>query len=197
MAVLFFRGKIKFEKNSSSIPWIVVSCILPILYIGLIYFIGQQLFDHKIQTLSLTFLSSLPLILISSFFEEIGWRGFLFSTLQKIGWFKINLLIGILWAIWHYPAIFTGNYTIASPLIFGVFIFTINIILLSFIFGWFRQKTGGIIAPTLIHTFHNLSYSYWAGKNDLSILSESGLVLTIVLLLAIIVLQAWKKPQPA
>ena len=197
VAFLIFRGKIKFEKNNSAIPWIIVGCFLPILYIGLVYLIGWQFLDHKIEPLPLTFLSSLPLVLLASFFEEIGWRGYLFTTLQKIGWLKMNLIIGILWSAWHLPAILTGSYEMASPLVLGITIFTLNVILLSFIFGWFRQKTAGIIAPTLIHAFHNLGYAYWAGKNDLPILGESGLLLTVVLLLVIIILQAWKEPISA
>ena len=197
IAFLLFRGKVRFEKNSSAVPWIIVGCFLPIIYIGLIYLIGWQFFDHKIEPLSLTFLSSLPLVILASFFEELGWRGYLFSILQKSGWLKMNLIIGIFWAAWHLPAILTGSYDISSPLVLGIFIFTINVILLSFIFGWFRQKTAGIIAPTLIHTFHNLGYAYWAGKNDLPVLGESGLVLTVVLLLVIIILQAWKEPISA
>ncbi len=197
VAFLFFRGTVRFEKNSSAIPWIIIGCFLPILYIGLVYLIGWQIFDHKIETLSLTFLSSLPLVLLASFFEEIGWRGYLFSTLQKISWLKMNLIIGILWSAWHLPAILTGSYDMSSPLVLGIFIFTINVILLSFILVWFRQKTAGILAPTLIHTFHNLGYAYWAGKNDVSSLGERWFVLTVVLLLVIVILQAWKEPISA
>src|SRR3989338_7199180 len=129
IAFLLFRGKVRFEKNSSAVPWIIVGCFLPIIYIGLIYLIGWQFFDHKIEPLSLTFLSSI---------------------LQKSGWLKMNLIIGIFWAAWHLPAILTGSYDISSPLVLGIFIFTINVILLSFIFCLFLQKTAGIIAPTLI-----------------------------------------------
>jgi len=194
VAFLLFRGKVKFETNRSAVPWTIVGCFLPISYIGLVYLIGWKLFDNKIEPLSLTFLSSLPFILVASFFEEIGWRGYLFDTLRKFGWIKTNFIIGILWSTWHLPAILTGSYQTSSPLIIGILIFTINVILLSFVFGWFRQKTDGIIAPTVIHTFHNLGYAYWTGKNDLPILSESGLILTIVLLLVIVILQAWEKP---
>jgi membrane protease YdiL (CAAX protease family) len=155
------------------------------------------MFGHKIEPLSLTFLCSLPLVLVASFFEEVGWRGYLFNLLQKISWLKMNFIIGLLWSVWHLPAILAGSYDLTSPLIIGVLIFTINVILLSFIFGWFRQKTAGIIAPTVIHAFHNLGYTYWAGKNDLSILGESGLILMFTLLLVIVILQAWKEPISA
>lgn len=195
VAFVLCRGKIGFEKNSSLLPWMVFGCLLPIFYIGLVYLIGWQFFDHRIEPLPLTFLSSFPLVLLASFFEEVGWRGYLFNILQEIGWLKMNLTVGILWSAWHLPAILTGNYDISSPLLLGILIFTINVILLSFIFAWFRQKTGGIIAPTLIHTFHNLGYAYWAGKNDLSALGESGFVLTVVLLLVVAILQAWKEPK--
>jgi len=197
VSFLLFKGKVQFEKNSSAIVWIAIGCFLPVLYVGLVYLIGWQMFGYKIEPISLTFLSSFPLVLIASCFEEIGWRGYLFNALQKIGWLKMNFIIGLLWSAWHLPAILIDSYEMASPLIFGVLIFTINVILLSFVFSWFRQKTAGIIAPTLIHAFHNLGYAYWAGKNNVSILGESGLILTVVLLLAIVILQAWKEPISA
>ena len=197
IAVFLFRGSssIKFERHKSTLKWLLLSIILPIIYLGLVYLIGWQFFEYQPQWITLSVLAIIPIKLASSFLEEVGWRAYLFSLLKNKGWIYMNLVIGIIWAIWHYPAIFSGSYEISSPLALGVTIFTFNVILLSFIFGWVRQKTGGIIAPTLIHASHNLMYAILASQNNLAILSESGLVLTAILLLTICILKAWKKPE--
>lgn len=195
IAALLYKSKPPFEKKFTILAWLICAAILPLLYVSIVYLIGWSVLDYPLKNISLSFATTTPLIFISAFFEETGWRGFLFKTLEKQSWVKMNLIIGLCWAIWHYPSIFSGNYNTASPLIVGVIIFTLNVILLSFIIAWFRQKTGGILAPTLLHTFHNFAYHAWTTNNDISTLSESGIVLSFVLLTCIIAIKAWKKPQ--
>lgn len=174
IAVVIWNGlkSLTFEKTSKVIPWLMLAIALPFLY-SLV--LGRQDLNW----------SAVILILLAAFFEEIGWRGFLFKTLEKVGWIKMNFIIGLLWAAWHLPAIFTHNYLMTSPLVLSLPFFFINVILLSFIFGWFRQKTGGLWASILLHTSHNFF---------VNTVSESQWSLTFVLLVIIGILQAWRKP---
>ncbi|HEX7350513.1 CPBP family intramembrane glutamic endopeptidase [Brachybacterium sp.] len=54
-------------------------------------------------------LLAVPVILVmQSVFaigEEAGWRGWLHSTLEPLGFWRMSLLIGALWALWHLPIV--------------------------------------------------------------------------------------------
>jgi len=54
-------------------------------------------------------LLAVPVILVmQSVFaigEEAGWRGWLHSTLDHLGFWRMSLLIGALWALWHLPIV--------------------------------------------------------------------------------------------
>lgn len=177
-----------FEKKRQTIPWLLLAILIPLFYSLSVL----NLFSASGITIFALSLLQLPLILTGAFFEEIGWRGFLFKELEKFGWIKMNITIGLLWAAWHLPAILTNHYSIVTPLPIGLFFFFINLILLSFLFGWFRQKTSGILAPIFLHTFHNLAYA----GNDYLYLGESSVGLTLVLLLVFMLFKAWKKSTP-
>ncbi len=173
VAVALWGGlsTIYFEKTLKAIPWMLLAVALPFLYS-----FGWTREFPGAAPLVITF--------VAAFFEEIGWRGFLFKELEKFGWLKMNLIIGLMWAVWHLPAILTNNYPIASPFGVGLLFFFVNVILLSFLFGWFRQKTGGLWAPVLLHTFHNLIY----GSN------EGNWKFSLILIVILLIFQIWKKP---
>jgi membrane protease YdiL (CAAX protease family) len=90
--------------------------------------------------------------------EEIGWRGLLVPELAKTTSFARTALIsGIIWAIWHWPLILSGEYnSIDTPVWFGLICFTIMVIGINFAFAWLRLKSGSIWGPVLLHAAHNL-----------------------------------------
>jgi len=102
----------------------------------------------------------------------------------------MNLLTSLFWTLWHFPAIFYGGYAVSQPTWLGVVLFCINLILASFILGWLRQKTGGVIAPTLVHTANNIGM-VMTGVSGI-ILGETGLLLTLLLLIFLLYTKAWK-----
>ena len=81
------------------------------------------------------------MILIGGGQEEIGWRGYAMSRLEdSLGLWLGNLLLGIIWAVWHIPLWFIAGMN--QPYMhFGGFL--LNTIGYSYIFSWFMALSGG------------------------------------------------------
>jgi membrane protease YdiL (CAAX protease family) len=130
---------------------------------------------------------------IFTFGEELGWRGFLYNETKKLGYFKSNLLIGVIWGIWHAPIIIQGHNYPEHP-VEGVFMMMMFCIPVSFIMSWLRLKTNSVLGPTFFHGMINasgsglmmLSYEY----NDLvgSIAGLAGVITTSVIAISIVIL---------
>jgi membrane protease YdiL (CAAX protease family) len=89
--------------------------------------------------------------------EEIGWRGFLFPSLFKMGGATSAILIsGMIWALWHYPGIIGSNYNSGGPLWLALLCFTWMVISGAAIFGWLRVKSGSVWPAAIAHGSHNL-----------------------------------------
>jgi membrane protease YdiL (CAAX protease family) len=89
--------------------------------------------------------------------EEIGWRGFLFPSLLKLGGPAGAILIsGLIWALWHYPGILGSNYNSGGPAWVALVCFTWMVISGGAIFGWLRVKSGSVWPAAIAHGSHNL-----------------------------------------
>jgi membrane protease YdiL (CAAX protease family) len=97
------------------------------------------------------------LSLVTALGEEIGWRGFLVPELYKMTSFtKTSIIIGIIWAVWHYPGIlYTGYYSGDKPW-YAIPCFTLMVIGLSFIMSWLRLKSGSLWTAAILHASHNI-----------------------------------------
>jgi len=102
----------------------------------------------------LTFLNNF----ITSGMEEIGWRGYAFSELRKKDdAYRVSIIIGIFWAVWHYPYMIYINY-MTGPFLtaFALFGFTVTIIGGSVIFSWIYANTKSLLIMILFHAFQNV-----------------------------------------
>ena len=89
--------------------------------------------------------------------EEIGWRGFLVPELaKKMGYTGVSLTTGLIWGLWHYPLLVFGSYNNGTPAWYGLICFTVSITAVSFIFTWYRMKSGSLWTGVLLHASHNL-----------------------------------------
>lgn len=92
--------------------------------------------------------------------EEFGWRGYALDRLQlRHTAFTSSVILGFMWAVWHFPLNFASGtgpqYSQALPLFIGS---AITIILLSILFTWIYNNTGrSIFATLLFHASLNLS----------------------------------------
>ncbi len=82
--------------------------------------------------------------------EELGWRGFLLRELLPLGQWKAILISGVIWGIWHAPAVMQGLNYPGYPVL-GVFMMIIFCVLLGAIFSWLYLNTASPWAPALAH----------------------------------------------
>lgn len=89
--------------------------------------------------------------------EELGWRGFLAPELARsLGFTASALVVGSIWALWHYPLILIGGYRSGAPVGYGLVCFTIMVIGVSFPLAWLRLRSGSVWTAMLLHASHNL-----------------------------------------
>ena len=94
------------------------------------------------------------------FGEEFGWRGYLLPKLMPLGGRKAVLLVGIIWAIWHWPAIFMGyeygfdywGAPVVGPLLFVVITFFFSTFL-----SWLTLRSGSVWPAAFGHGVINIS----------------------------------------
>lgn len=82
----------------------------------------------------------LVMVLIGGGQEELGWRGYILDPMEeRMGPWLANLVLGLVWAVWHLPLFFSPG-TSQSYINFGGFLMlTVGY---SYIFSWLRQLSG-------------------------------------------------------
>ncbi len=89
--------------------------------------------------------------------EELGWRGFLVPQLAKLTSFsKTSLIVGGVWAVWHFPAILLTDYNIGVPAWCAIPCFTVCVLGISFVMAWLRLKSRSVWPCAILHTVHNM-----------------------------------------
>jgi len=88
--------------------------------------------------------------------EELGWRGFLLPRLMPLGQWKAILFSGVIWGIWHAPAIVQGLNYPGYP-VAGVFMMIVFCLLLGTILAWLYLNTQSPWAAALGHGAINAS----------------------------------------
>jgi membrane protease YdiL (CAAX protease family) len=109
-----------------------------------------------------------PLAFMLTFFlggplgEEPGWRGFALPRLQeRNGPLWGSIILGVLWALWHFPLFWTGVWT--PPTAANMIMFILMITGLTIIMTWvFNHVGGSLLITMLMHT----SFNTFANKID-------------------------------
>jgi len=103
------------------------------------------------------FLLYLGYQIITSGFEEVGWRGFALPRLQgsrtanKSSW-----ILGILWGVWHFPYVMYISYALHPLLAVDNLFFTLmSIIGLTFIYTWLYNTTESTLMLIAFHGWWN------------------------------------------
>jgi membrane protease YdiL (CAAX protease family) len=138
--------------------WLLVTLLTaPILMAGIIFSLSltSPTFVPAIVTtddrMGLV-MSGIMLGLTVSFFEEIGWTGFVTPELGKRhGIVPTGLLMGVVWGAWHYP-LFSGSAsgTIAPALSIAVLLFTF-LIPFRILMVWLHDRTRSVLVVMFMH----------------------------------------------
>ena len=114
--------------GSTCIAWLI-----PELY-------GEDRLPMMFPSVWIFFPYLLMMILLGGGQEEFGWRGYALPRLEGLlGLWIANILLGIIWALWHLPLWFI-NGTSQTFMNFGGFILLTTGY--SFIFSWIRNIAG-------------------------------------------------------
>jgi membrane protease YdiL (CAAX protease family) len=138
--------------------------IFPILIFGgstfIAWFFPELYGEKRLSMLLPSVWVFIPTLLFMVFLgggqEELGWRGYALPVLEnKFGVWFANIILGILWALWHIPTWFITG-TTQSHMNFPGFILLMTGY--SFIFSWIRKISGnrpfsGMYAHGLANAF--------------------------------------------
>jgi membrane protease YdiL (CAAX protease family) len=122
--------------------------------------------------------------------EELGWRGLLAEETRPLGFWKSNLLIGLIWGIWHAPIILMGHNYPSYPWL-GIIVMCAFTISLSFLMSYLRYKVKTVLAPAVLHGMINGSVGIYtlfvADKHELlsNIAGAAGILALLLITLII------------
>jgi membrane protease YdiL (CAAX protease family) len=113
--------------------------------------------------------------------EEFGWRAYLQQKLMPLGPRKAVLLVGVIWAVWHWPAIFLGfNYFFGywgAPVV-GPLLWVWSLLPVSVLYGWLTLRSGSVWPAAIAHGVNNfccgLALWFLRGPLDISALVLIG-----------------------
>ncbi len=107
------------------------------------------------RTLSAILFSAKAGLLVTLFLrgpmgEELGLRGFALPRLQaRLSPFWASAIIGVMWAVWHLPILLGRD-------VISIVAFLLMAFVLSFIFTWLFNGSGGSLLPVLLfHAIQN------------------------------------------
>jgi membrane protease YdiL (CAAX protease family) len=127
------------------------------------------------------FVYLIPTALLTGGNEEPGWRGYITPVLiRKFNIIVANVIIGVLWALWHLPMYLTGDWGGNNQPISWLIAYCIP---LSVILTWlFYRSKRSIVPVMLLHAGSNVVFQYFPMESDLfsSVEDEFTLIKTII-----------------
>lgn len=93
-----------------------------------------------------------PILLLS---EELGWRGYLYDLWRRFGFLRYTLATGIIWGLWHAPAIYLFGLNYPDHRLIGIPIFVAFCALFSFPFTLARDRGKSLLPAAILHGTSN------------------------------------------
>ncbi len=107
--------------------------------------------------------------------EELGWRGFGSAYLQsKYAPLKAAIFLGLLWAVWHFPARLPELFDDPFAWIYYHIFFTISVVTTTIIMVYFSNRLGGsALIGVMIHCQSNDSFGMRGDLKGINYLTDS------------------------
>ena len=188
-------------------PWYAVVIVGPAVFslaVGAVYVLLGGSWSAALPAAFTTPIPSLALFLViltltDGLGEEPGWRGFaLPRLLDRTNPLVASLLLGVLWAGWHLPLVWTeGSSLFGGP----PWLLFLDLPAKSVLFTWiFLRTRGSVLLAALLHGTTNLFVvSPWPGVTGdltLALLAVGVKCLLIVVLLMFAGTQLTRRPDP-
>jgi uncharacterized protein len=119
---------------------------------------GQDLSQAPAFMLSTAFIVGVGVVFgslinapILTFTEELGWRGYLHDLWRPSGFWRASLGTGVVWGLWHAPAIYLYGLNYPANRELGLGLFVIFCMLMSPIMTLVRDRAGSVWAAGIFH----------------------------------------------
>ena len=138
--------------------WYLIAFLLPLLITeasNLVYVFGGVSLTVTDIPFHLFVLNFFVVLLLAGSLEEFGWRGFAQPRLQeRYSALIAGLVVGLLWAVWHYPHFIYGSPWTQD---ISITLYTLRVMGTALVFAWVYNGTGGsILLVMIIHAMGNL-----------------------------------------
>ena len=167
---------------------VLVSIIISLLF-------GESITQFQLAegfSFSPKFIPVLLMLSLAAIFEELGWRGYAFDSLQsRYNYLTASIVFGLLWSLWHFPLIFVNGsyqYEIFHQNIWFGINFFVSIIPMGVIISWICLKNKkSVIAAIIFHFIVNMS------QETLEITQTTKCIQTVVLIIIVIAIATMEK----
>lgn len=177
-----------------------ISTVLCVVLIQSLVLIGSLLMTNKIwdvpiyEQLTASWTSLLIAfgsnLIFGPLGEELGWRGFVLSEMQKrFSPLKSSIIVGLAWGFWHTPLWLMSGYS-GLQLVQYIICFLASIVAVSIIITAFYNLNSNLIIPIMIHQLFN----YFMGIQDGNLLNTLTVTSVLYSIVAVaLVLVNYKK----
>jgi membrane protease YdiL (CAAX protease family) len=187
-----FKRILDFSRITKKI-WYVPVIFLPFLIYFLIYIIIQLTGLPVPGKFHSSFLS-IPVLFIFFFIgaivEETGYMGYAIDTMQeRFGALSASILMGIPWAVWHYPSIIQQGHNLT-----WIAWATLGTVAVRVLIVWIYNNTQkSLFACILFHTFLNIGRPLFP-KDEIHnpLVDYPEIHYSLIAIIAVIVVFLWR-----
>ena len=161
---------------------IIISALIMVFSYLSIKIIGIKIVFNSVDNNWLLLYPMLLAQLLGSIGEEIGWRSFLQTTLEKkIPILLSSIIVGIIWGLWHIPVHYSFGIIVMVLFISATIMFSI---IMSVIL---KDTKNNIYVSTLLHTSFNVFAFIFLNPNIIIMETLSTILIVMLIIVAIMI----------